>query len=137
VDEWVDDYDDLDDQGRLWTAERDWPSDLDEQDDVADAIVPPTESSSGIPHTSDLSPPPYETAVTEPIPPEITTKELVPQPANETVAIVSEQEVRQEESAGMVILVMTTGTFLAVFAVYSLYSRKGGKKPSQVRQSSL
>ena len=70
------------------------------------------------------TPPPQ----TEEIPTEASAQPQSPVPETEAIAATSSQE----ESALLVVVVMTAGTFLAVFAIYTLFARKGGKKPSQV-----
>ena len=152
VDEWVDwdDYDDFDDQERLWSTESDDSPmhssslDLDDYDDFDEEIlpVPSTELPSDIPPTSDSPFPPTSPSPSTPAPetiaPEVVPTEAAPQPGNSTEAMAAVGQVvaAQEESAVMVVLVMTAGTFVAVFAIYRLFSRKSSKKPSQVAQGS-
>lgn len=152
VDDWVDwdDYDDFDDQGRLWSADSDdlpiHSSSLDQDDyddfDEEALPVPSTELPSDIPPTSDSPIPPISPSpappVPETIPPEVIPKEAALPPGNSTeaTAAVGQVVAAQEESAVMVVLVMTAGTFLAVFAIYWLFSRKSSKKSSQVAAGS-
>lgn len=152
MDEWVDldDYDDFDDYGRFWSADSDeLPThssslDLDDYDDFNEEMVPApsTELPSDIPPTSDSPIPPTSPSPSAPAPeaisPEEIPKEAAPQPGNSTEAMAAVGQVvaSQEESALMVVLVMTAGTFVAVFSIYRLFSRKSGKKPSQVAEGS-
>lgn len=139
VDEWLDRDDDVDEQGMFWSAESDdWPtssSDWDEQDDLDEVLfpVPSTALPSAIPPTSAPPPPisPSTPIHADEIPQETRAEEQSPGAENEVIAAST-----QEESALLVVLVMTAGTFLSVFAIYTLFSRKGGKKQSQVTAGS-